>query len=127
MEKKRVNNDPQLKVSLTEDHIDHLDEVAEKRGISRATLMRKWLAAGERAESTVIPDFDDTPSGSPGYRDPVEQLFHEELPDTTDEAVSIDEMRSKLKDKIDGEVMKLYRDSDKIAVTEGGDIYADDK
>jgi hypothetical protein len=57
----------------------------------------------------------------------VEQLFHEELPDTTDEAVSIDEMRSKLKDKIDGEVMKLYRDSDKIAVTEGGDIYADDK
>jgi hypothetical protein len=127
MENKRVNKDPTLYASLTEDHIDHLDEVAENRGISRSALMRKWLAAGERAELNVIPDFDDTPSGSPGHRDPVEQLFHEELPDTTDEAVSIDEMRSKLKDKIDGEVMKLYRDSDKIAVTEGGDIYADDK
>lgn len=122
-----IDHDPRLSVNLTEDHIDHLDEVAENRGISRATLLRKWIAAGERAESAIIPDFDDTSSGPTAYRDPVDQLFHNELPDTPDEAVSVDEIRSRLKEKIDKEVMRLYRESDDIAVTGGGDIYADDE
>jgi hypothetical protein len=123
----RITSNPELTVHLTEDHIDHIEEVADNRGISRAALLRKWLVAGERAESTVIPEFDDTSPGSTVYRDPVEQLFHDELPESEDEAVSVDEMRSRLTERLDGEVMRLYRESDDIAVTGGGDIYADDE
>jgi hypothetical protein len=127
MRKVRINNTPHLNVDLNEEHVDHLNEVAENRGISRAALLRKWIAAGERAESAVIPDFDNTTSGPTVYRDPVDQLFHDELPATADEAISVDEMRSRLKEKIDGKVMRLYRESDDIAVTDGGDIYADEE
>lgn len=121
----RINSDPILDLNLTEEHIDYLDELADDRGISRAALLRKWIAAGERAESAVIPDFEESSSGTTAHRDAVEQLFLGELPDTADEAVSVDEMRSKLKEKIDTEVMRLYRESDDIAVAERGGIYAD--
>ncbi len=121
----RISWDPVMDVKLTEEHIDYLDEVADNRGISRAALLRKWIAAGERAESAVIPDFEETSSGPTAHRDPVEQLFLNELPDTADEAMSVDQMRSKLKEKIDAEVMTLYRESEDIALTDKGDIYAD--
>jgi hypothetical protein len=126
MKNVNVNTDPRLDVRLDQDHIDYLDEVSDERDISRAALIRKWLAAGERAESVVIPGFDDpdisgsTPQGS------VEQLLLSELPDTQDEAITVDEIREKLKEKIDGRVMKLYRESDNIVVTSGGEMYADE-
>lgn len=125
MRRVRISRNPGMDVNLTEEHIDYLDEVADNRGISRSALMRKWIAAGERAESAVIPDFDETSSGPTAHRDPVEQLFLDELPDTADEAMSVDQMRSKLKKKVDAEVMTLYRESEDIAVTDRGDIYAD--
>ena len=58
--------------------------------------------------------------------DPIEQLFRRELPDTADEAISLDEMRERLKEKIDGKVVNLYRELDDIEVTDGGDMYADE-
>ena len=88
--------------------------------------MRKWLAAGERAESAVIPDFDDSDSSASMPQEPIEQLFRDELPDTEDEAITVDEMKKKLKERIDGRVMKLYRESDNIVVTSGGEMYADE-
>ena len=121
-----LNTDPHLEVALTEEHIDHLDEVADDRNISRSALIRKWLVAGERAESAVIPDFDDPDSSDPTAQDPIEQLFRSELPDTKDEAITVDEMREKLKKKIDGRVMALYRELDDIVVTSGGEMYADE-
>jgi hypothetical protein len=126
MRKIMVNHDPLLQISLTQDHIDYLDEVADERNISRAALMRKWLVAGERAESAVIPDFDDPDSSASTPQEPIEQLFRAELPDTEDEAISVDEMRERLKEKIDGRVMALYRELDDIAVTNGGEMYADE-
>ncbi len=127
MRKVKVSNrDPVLNISLDQDHIDYLDEVSDERDISRSALMRKWLVAGERAESAVIPDFDDPDTSGSTPQDPVEQLFLSELPDTQDDAITVDEMREKLKKKIDGRVMKLYRESDDIAVTDGGEMYADE-
>lgn len=122
----KVNSDPELKIRLTQDHIDYLDEVSDNRNITRAALLRKWLAAGERAESAVIPDFDDPDSSASTPQDPIEQLFLSELPDTEDEAITVDEMKEKLKEKIDGKVMKLYRESEDIVVTNGGEMYADE-
>jgi len=87
--------------------------------------MRKWLAAGERAEAAVIPDFDQKRSESVA-RDPVEQLFRRELPDSPNKAVSVDEMRENLKEKIDGEVLRLYRELDCIEITDRGDMYANE-
>lgn len=126
MEKMEINTEPKLRISLTQDHIDHLDEVADKRNISRAALARKWLAAGERAESAVIPDFDDPDHSDSTPQKPIEQLFRSELPDEEDEAITVDEMREKLKKRIDGRVMALYRELDDIAVTNGGEMYADE-
>jgi hypothetical protein len=126
MENVTINHDPQLKISLSQDHIDHLDQVSDERNISRSALMRKWLAAGERAESAVIPDFDDSDSSASMPQEPIEQLFRDELPDTEDEAITVDEMKKKLKERIDGRVMKLYRELDDIAVTNGGEMYADE-
>lgn len=126
MKQTTIDHDTQLKVNLTEDHIDHLDELADQRNISRAALIRKWLAAGERAESKVIPDFDDPDSPNSTLQDPVEQLFRSELPDTQDEAITVDEVRENLKDKIDTRVMKLYRELDDIEITDGGEMYADE-
>jgi hypothetical protein len=126
VEKIRINTDPEIKISLTQDHIDYLDEVSDERDISRSALMRKWLAAGERAESAVIPGFDDPDTSGSMPQDPIEQLFLSELPDTQDNAITVDEMRERLKKKIDGRVMKLYRESDDIAVTNGGEMYADE-
>jgi hypothetical protein len=126
MRRVEINHDPSLVVNMTEEHIDHLDEVADKRNISRAALARKWLAAGERAESAVIPDFDDPDPSNSTPHEPIEQLFRSELPDTEDEAITVDEMREKLKNKIDGRVMALYRELDDIEVTDGGEMYADE-
>jgi hypothetical protein len=74
----------------------------------------------------VIPDFDDPNTSGSTPQDPVEQLLLSELPDTQDEAITVDEIREKLKEKIDGRVMKLYRESDNIVVTSGGEMYADE-
>lgn len=126
MEPVRVDYDPRLDVKLTEEHKDHIEKISDERGISMSALCRKWLAAGERAEATVIPDFDDPESADPTSQDPVEQLFREELPESADEAISVDEMRKELKEKIDGRVMALYRELDDIEVTDGGDMYADE-
>jgi len=126
MRKIAFNRDPRLNASFTEDYIDHLDEVSDERDISRAALCRKWIAAGERAEAAVIPDFDDPGSSESTVQDPIEQLFRRELPDTADEAISLDEMRERLKEKIDGKVVNLYRELDDIEVTDGGDMYADE-
>jgi hypothetical protein len=126
MEKVIVNSEPRLSVSLTQDHIDYLDEVSDKRNISRAALIRKWLAAGERAESAVIPEFDEPDPSDSVSQEPIEQLFRSELPDKEDEAITIDEMREKLKKRIDSRVMALYRELDDIAVTNGGEMYADE-
>jgi len=126
MENTRFSSDPELKNRLTEEHIDHLDEIANERNISRAALCRKWIAAGERAEAAVIPDFDDTETANSTPQDPVEQLFREELPESTDEAISAEEMKKRLKEKIDGKVMELYRNLDDIAIVDGGDMYADE-
>jgi hypothetical protein len=128
MERITVNqSDPRLQVGLTEEHKEYIKNVADNRGITMAALCRKWLAAGERAEAAVIPDFDDPDSTHSTVQDPVEQLFLDELPDSAEEAVSVDEIREKMKDRIDGDVMKLYRSSDNIIVTEGGDIYYADE
>jgi hypothetical protein len=126
MEKVTINNEPNLQTSLTQDHIDHLDEVSDNRNISRSALIRKWLAAGERAESAVIPDFDDPDPSNSMSQEPIEQLFRNELPDTEDEAITVDEMQEKLKEKVEGRVMALYRELDDIAVTNGGEMYADE-
>jgi hypothetical protein len=120
------NTEPVLNVDLTEEHIDHLDKISNERGISRAALIRKWLAAGERAEMAVIPDFEDPESANSTHQDPVEQLFREELPENSKNAISVDEMKEKLKDKVDGRVMELYRELDDIATVDGGDMYADE-
>jgi len=126
MEEVRVTSDPMLNVTITEEHKNHLNQVANERNISRAALMRKWLAAGERAEAAVIPDFDQPEQSESVARDPVEQLFRRELPDTPNKAVSVDEMRETLKKKIDGEVLRLYRELDCIELTDGGDMYANE-
>ena len=126
MEKVRVTRDPVLGVSITEEYKNHLDQVANERNISRAALMRKWLAAGERAEAAVMPDFDQPEQSESVARDPVEQLFRRELPDSANKAVSVDEMRENLKEKIDGEVLRLYRELDYIELTDGGDMYANE-
>jgi len=126
MDKVEISPDPQLRLSITEEHKNHLDQVANERNISRAALMRKWLAAGERAEAAVIPDFDHPEQSESVARDPVEQLFRRELPDSPNKAVSVDEMRENLKEKIDGEVLRLYRELDCIELTDGGDMYAND-
>jgi len=120
-----ISSDPVLRVDITEEHRDHLDEVANKRNISRAALCRKWLAAGERAEATVIPDFDDPESDNSSPQDPVEQLFREELPESPDEAISIDKMRERLKGKIEGKVVEFVSKRDYVAV-DGGEMYADE-
>jgi len=125
METIQFSTDPRLRVDLTEEHIDHLDEVANKRNISRAALCRKWLAAGERAEAAVIPDFDDPESDNSSPQDPVEQLFREELPEGPDEAISVDEMRERLKGKIEGKVVDFVSNLDDVAV-DGGEMYADE-
>ena len=125
MEKIRASHDPSLSLQITEEHKNHLNQVADERNISRAALMRKWLAAGERAEAAAIPDFDQKRPES-GARDPVEQLFRRELPDSPNKAVSVDEMRESLKEKIDGEVLRLYRELDCIEITDGGDMYANE-
>lgn len=126
METVKITFDPRLAIELTEEHIEYLNEVSDERGISRAALCRKWLAAGERAESMVIPDFNDPDSSNPSSQDPLEQLFREELPESADEAISAEEMKDRLKDRIDGKVMELYRNLDDIAIVEGGDMYADE-
>lgn len=127
MQRVEITHTPRLRIDLTEEHVDHLDEVANNRGISRAALMRKWLAAGERAEAAVIPDFEEPESIRSGSRgDPVEELFRSELPDNADEAVSIDELRQRMKERIDGQAMKLYREMDDLGVTDRGDVYADE-
>jgi len=126
MKKVGITRDPRLEVHITEEHKNHLDQVANERNISRAALMRKWLAAGERAEAAVIPDFDQPEQSESVALDPVEQLFRRELPDSPKKAVSVDEMRENLKEKIDGKVLRLYRELDCIEITEGGDMYANE-
>jgi len=126
MKKVRLSTDPQLTMHITEEHKNHLDQVANQRNISRAALMRKWLAAGERAEAAVIPDFDQPKRTESVARGPVEQLFRRELPDSPNKAVSVDEMRENLKEKIDGKVLRLYRELDCIEITDGGDMYANE-
>lgn len=126
MDKVHVSEDPLLQTLITEEHKNHLDQVANKRNISRAALIRKWMAAGERAEAAVIPDFDQPERSQSAARDPVEQLFRNELPDSPNEAVSVDEMRENLKEKIDSEVLRLYRELECIEITDGGDIYANE-
>lgn len=126
MEKVHVSEDPPLQTLITEEHKNHLNQVANERNISRAALIRKWIAAGERAEAAVIPDFDQPERSESIARDPIEQLFRNELPDSANEAVSVDEMRENLKEKIDGEVLRLYRELDCIEITDGGDIYANE-
>jgi hypothetical protein len=126
MEQIPITHDPQLKVGITEEHRNHLNQVANERNISRSALMRKWLVAGERAEAAVIPDFDQPERSESVARDPVEQLFRRELPDSPNEAVSVDDMREHLKEKIDGEVLRLYRELDCIELTEEGDMYANE-
>lgn len=126
MDKVHVSEDPLLQTLITEEHKNHLNQVANERNISRAALIRKWMAAGERAEAAVIPDFDQPERSESVVRDPVEQLFRNELPDSPDEAVSVDEMRENLKEKIDGEVLRLYRELDCIELTDGGGIYANE-
>ena len=126
MERVAVTQDPKLRLQITEEHKNYLDQVANERNISRAALMRKWMAAGERAEAAVIPDFDQPERYESVAQDPVEQLFRRELPDSPDEAVSVDEMRENLKEKIDGKVLRLYRELDYIEITDGGDMYANE-
>lgn len=126
MKKVHVSENPALQTLITEEHKNHLDQVANERNISRAALMRKWMAAGERAEAAVIPDFDQPEQSESVIQDPVEQLFRNELPDSPNKAVSVDEMRENLKEKIDGEVLRLYRELDCIEITDGGDIYANE-
>ena len=126
MDKVHVSEDPLLQTLITEEHKNHLNQVANERNISRAALIRKWMAAGERAEAAVIPDFDQPERSESVVRDPVEQLFRNELPDSPNEAVSVDEMRENLKEKIDGEVLRLYRELDCIELTDGGGIYANE-
>lgn len=126
MEKVKINQDPFLGISLTEEHKEHIRDVSDSRGISMSALCRKWLAAGERAETAVIPDFDEPDQTHSIVQDPVEQLFLSELPDSAEDAVSVDEVREKMKERIDSEVMKLYRQSNDISVTDGGDVYADE-
>ncbi|MDB2265380.1 hypothetical protein PM025_14770 [Halorubrum ezzemoulense] len=126
MEKVHVSENPMLETLITEEHKNHLDQVANERNISRAALMRKWMAAGERAEAAVIPDLDQPERSEPVASDPVEQLFRNELPDSPNKAVSVDEMREDLKEKIDGEVLRLYRELDCIEITDGGEIYANE-
>jgi len=125
MELVRVSPEPILDVDLTEEHRDHLTDIADERGISRSALCRKWLAAGERAEAAIIPDFDEFESPESTIQDPVEQMFRKELPESADEAISVDEMKKRLKDEIDDKVMEFYRELDDIEV-DGSDMYADE-
>jgi hypothetical protein len=126
MKRATINSDPVLSVHLNEDHIDHLDDVSDERNISRAALIRKWMAAGERAEAAVIPNFDESEVSKSEIQDPVEQLFRDELSDSADEAISVDEMRERLKERVDSRVMTLYRELDDIETTEGGEMYANE-
>lgn len=116
----KINRDPLLKVKLTEDNIDHLEEEAEKRGISRAALIRLWLAAGERAEHNVIPELEDTSSQTGQPRtEPVKQLFYKHLPSNPDEAVTLDEVKSQMKNEVERRTIELFRQVEDIEMIDG--------
>lgn len=122
MDRIKINYEPTLRANLDKSHVEHIEEIAEQRGISRAALIRKWLAAGERAEQTIIPKFEDDTTPSV-YKDPIKQLFYDVLPENKDEAVSIDEIREEMKNQIEGEVVKFVRELEDIDMTDEGRIY----
>lgn len=123
MKRVQINEDPLLRVELTPEHAEYVTKVADKRRISRAALLRKWLVAGERAESATIPDFDDTQSiGTAAEQSPIEQLFLETLPDESDQAMSPDEIIEEMKDGINDKVWELVREAEYIDGN-GGEIY----
>lgn len=121
------NAEPQLQVKLTEEHVDHLDEEADRRGISRSALIRLWLAAGERAEHSIIPSLSDGDSTTEqlhtGDTDPVKQLFYDNLPSDPDDAITLEELKSQMKDTIDERTMELFREVEDIEMEDGGKIY----
>lgn len=121
----KINSDPLLKVKLTEDHIEHFEDEADKRGISRAALIRLWLAAGERAEHNVIPELEDTSSqtGQP-HTDPVKQLFYKHLPSDPDEAATLDEVKSQMKDEVERRTIELFRQVEDIEMVDGNIYHA---
>lgn len=127
MEPVKISTNPSMEIGLTKEQKEHATKEAEKRNISRSALLRKWIAAGEKAEHMIIPDFDESGSSRLArQRDPVEQLFIEELPSNPEEAISIDKLRDQMKDRIDRKVFDYYREADYID-GEGGEIYYADE
>lgn len=127
MQRVDVNTDPRLRATITEDHVEYIDKEANKRGISRAALIRLWLAAGERAERNVIPEISDDQSSTErphaGNTDPVKQLFYDNLPSDSDDAISLEELKSRMKDSIEERTMELFREVEDIEMEDGGKIY----
>lgn len=120
MARVRISHDPRLDVTMTEEHKEHLDNVADSRGISTAALCRMWLAAGERAEQNVVPILTEDAKTTAGtHVDPIEQMFYKHLPSNSEDAIPLEELKQEMKQEIDERVMELFRKVENIELTDG--------
>jgi len=106
-------------IRLSQEQINKLEQIADSRGISRASLLRQFLWTGYRVESNIEFDIDAEEEKVAGNQDPYESIFADHLPNSENDAITIEELKEKMLDNVEKEIMELYRTYDKIELVDG--------
>jgi len=106
-------------IRLSQEQINKLEQIADSRGISRASLLRQFLWTGYRVESNIEFDIDAEEEKVAGNQDPYESIFADHLANSENDAITIEELKEKMLDNVEKEIMELYRTYDKIELVDG--------
>lgn len=104
---------------LPDEQIEAIDEIANERNIARAELLRQWIYAGWKTESSIDLNVSSDGSAESIESDPYKQIFAASLPDNEENAIALDELKENILDDVESEVMQLYREYDGLSMSDG--------
>jgi hypothetical protein len=108
-----------LRTELPEEHVEKIDEISDERGISRSQLLRQWIYAGWKAENSIELNIDSDASAESIESDPYRHIFINSLPESEEDAISLDDLKENILDNVENEVMRLYREYDGLSMSNG--------
>lgn len=106
---------------MPDEYVEEIERVADERGLRRTQFLRHLIYAGWRVDQKLDINLDtESETIDTGITDPFEEIFVSALPESESESIGLDELRDSIKQQVDTEVQRLFREYDGLEYSDGG-------
>lgn len=116
-----------VRASITEKHVEAIDEIKDQRGISRAALLRQWCYIGWKMDKDIDLELESNSRQLQSTSDPYKEIFIEHLPNDPNDALTLEELKEEIISEVDRKAQKIYRNYEPIEFADDGGVYENEE